>query len=175
MSKTNVSTVTPFHTSVYAAAMANHKAGVTMADKMQALVTSKYGTTSPTYEQYRTDQAVLASMAKEKGLKDNQWVRKPYAAAVKAVFKELPVAQTAAAILKRSLREKNGAPKKGAVKNAVSARNSSSGDQIEQFIAKAGVMPVLAALTKILAAENATKEAANALVAVQAGMIAKAA
>lgn len=173
MSKAQV-VVTPFHTDLYAAAMANVKAAATMSTKMQALVSSKYGTTAPTYEQYRTDQAVLASIAKDKGLVDNQWVRKPYAAAVKAVFGELPVAQTAAAIAKRKLREQQ-APKSGAPKGVVTTRNSSSADQIEQFIAKAGVFAVLSTLTKMLAADSSTKEAAKALVAVQGTLTQKAA
>lgn len=172
----------PFHSEVFAIARTGHNAGLTMAKKMQALLISRYGEAlidssdkdnwgrpcaagGPTFEQYRNDQQCLAELAKSKGLTDNQWVRKPYAAAVKALYGALPVAMTAEAIQKRAQREANEAARKaneaaktaGAPKGETTERVPSEGETIEQVIARLGVFQALDACVRILNAESSTK------------------
>src|SRR5688572_17899812 len=90
--------VAQFHKDVFAAAQLAARAGVTMAQKLNTLILAKYGDTCPTFEQYRDDQKALAQLAKDRKLVDNQWVRKPYAAAIKARFGALPVSQAPEAV-----------------------------------------------------------------------------
>lgn len=180
----------PFHNEVFAIARTGHNAGLTMAKKMQALLISRYGEAlidssdkdnwgrpcaagGPTFEQYRNDQQCLAEIAKEKGLTDNQWVRKPYAAAVKALYGALPVAMTAEAIQKRAQREANEAAKKahaeaakaGAPKGETTERAPSAGETIEQVIARLGVFQALDACVRILSSEEMTKAQAQHIAA----------
>lgn len=169
MAKTDALVITPFHRDMFAACAAVRKAERTMLTKMQALLTSKYGEKCPTFEQFRADRAALKAIADEKGLKDDQWVRKPYNAAVKALYGELPVAQTAAAIAKRKLREAQEAAnpkpaeKSGAKKGETAQRAPSAGETIEQFIARMGVFKVLEQCVNILEAVDETKAVAQAI------------
>ncbi|PFH12862.1 hypothetical protein [Burkholderia sp. JKS000303] len=96
--------VLPFHKSAYDIVAAARKAEQTMAAKLCVLLTSRYGDTMPTFAQYRADHDALAELAKAKGLTDNQWVRKPYAAAVIATYGALPVSMDAASVTKRAQR-----------------------------------------------------------------------
>lgn len=188
MSKTNTAARTApvamlaFHNEVFAIARTGHNAGLTMAKKMQALLVARYGKAlidntdtehwgkpcaagGPSYEAYRNDQAALAELAKQKGLTDNQWVRKPYAAAVKALYGALPVAMTAEAIQKRAQREANEAAKKaadaaakaGAPKGETTERAPSESETLEQLIARVGVFQALDACVRILGSESMTK------------------
>jgi len=164
----NTLTVTPYHAAVYAACAAAHKAAGTATEKMIALLKSKYGEVAPSYLQYRADQAALASIAKDKGLKDSQWLRKPFAAAVKAVFGALPESQDPASIAKRKLRaQKAGnAPASapvGAPKGKVQVKVTSPSESIEQAITRMGLFKVLEACTNILAQVDTTKELAKAI------------
>lgn len=160
--------VTAFHRDMFAACATVRKAEANMMAKMQALLSSKYGKTCPTFEQFRADRAALKMIAEEKGLADDQWVRKPYNAAVKALYGELPVAQTAAAIAKRKLREAqtavSGKPaeKSGAKKGETAARAPSASETVEQFIARVGVFKVLERCVSILEAVDDTKAKAIA-------------
>lgn len=180
----------PFHTEVFNVARTGHNAGLTMAKKMQALLISRYGDAlidstdkdnwgrpcaagGPSYEAYRNDQAALAELAKSKGLTDNQWVRKPYAAAVKALYGALPVAMTAEAIQKRAQREANEAAKKaheaakaaGAPKGETTERVPSPDETIEQLIARVGIFQCLDACVRILSSEDMTKTQAQHMAA----------
>ncbi|WP_322037965.1 hypothetical protein [Burkholderia cenocepacia] len=96
--------VLPFHKSAFDICAAARKAEQTMHTKLCALLASRYGDAMPTFAQYRADHDALAELAKAKGLADNQWVRKPYAAAVIATYGALPVSMDAASVTKRAQR-----------------------------------------------------------------------
>lgn len=83
--------IKPFHQDVAKACDAHRRSGETMAQKLKALLLSKYGECLPSANDYSIDQRALAIIAEQRGLADNQWVRKPYAAAVKALYGCLPV------------------------------------------------------------------------------------
>lgn len=82
---------TDYHKSIINALQAGKKASETMQQKLEALIRSKYGDCMPTIVQYTADQSALKLLADQRGLADNQWVRKPYALAVRAVYGALPV------------------------------------------------------------------------------------
>lgn len=86
--------VLPFHKDVVGVLATAARAESTMKARLAALLTSRYGECMPTHDQYRADQAVLAALAEKRGLASDQWVRKPYAAAVRAVFGALPVSMS---------------------------------------------------------------------------------
>jgi hypothetical protein len=155
--------VTAFHRDVFKAAEAGRKAGETMLQKMVALLRSKYAAVAPTFEQYRADQKALAEIAKERGLTDNQWVRKPFALAVKTLYGALPEAQTAAAMAKRKLREANAAAgvKAGAPKGETAPRRQSEPETLEQYITRVGVFKVLQQCALILECVDDTKAFGN--------------
>lgn len=180
--------VTAFHKDVFEIARTGHRAAETMAKKMQALITSRYGKTAPTFEQYRADRAALKQLAAEKKLADDQWLRKPYCAALKALYGALPEAQTAEAIAKRAQREaaekakkeKAGqepdASKTGPKDGATQDRQPSEAEQIEALVARIGVFKALEACIAILAADDSTKAQAvhmKAQAAKAAAMVAK--
>lgn len=170
-----VITISPFQRACFDLALSTNKvidkAQGNMAAKMKALVQSKYADVAPTYMQFRADRRALAHLAKEKGLVNDQHVRKPFNAAIIAVFGALPEAQTAAAIAKRKIRAATGSvtvvKSEGSENDdqpVLGPRNASASEQIEQQIAKWGIAATLSALTKLLAVENSTK-AASKLVA----------
>lgn len=168
MSTVRVSTaaavvITAFHRDVFTIAQSGHRAADTMAKKMQALITSKYGKLAPTFEQYRADRAALRELAKDKKLADDQWMRKPYCAALKAVFGALPESQDAAAIQKRAQRDaakasaKTSAPTAGAPAGQTQDHAPSESEQIEQLVTRLGLFKTLDACMRILEADDATK------------------
>jgi hypothetical protein len=144
--------VTPFHKEMFACVQTAAKAAGTMATRMQALLTSKYGTTMPTWEQFKGDRIALARLADEKGLKDDQWIRKPYNAAVKALYGDLPAAPS-----RKVAGPKKGNGKAGAVKGQTAPRTTSERETLEQYIARVGVFTVLECCAKILEADESTK------------------
>lgn len=156
MTITSALVITTFHRDLFNAQVAGMKATGTMQAKLAALIASKY-TVAPTFEQYRADQAALAEIAKEKGLKDNQWVRKPYALAVKAAFGALPVSQDPAAIAKRKAR--------GPAKEKAATVPKRGAEDLEALIARVGVFKVLEACTRILEADDSTKSQAKGIAA----------
>jgi hypothetical protein len=180
--------VTTFHKDVFAtidtARKATNKAGDTMRSKLANLLRSKYGATMPTYEQFRADRAALKELATQKGLADDQWVRKPYNAAVHLLYGALPEAQTAAAIAKRKLREaeaankpsgatgvskgtaKPEAGKAGAQKGETAPRNPSADETIEQYIARVGLWKVMDACARLLNADKSSTLDAKAMQAI---------
>jgi hypothetical protein len=157
--------VTQFHKDAYAIAQTACKAGITMAQKLSALLTARYGDTSPTFEEYRADQAALAHMAKLKGLVDNQWVRKPYALAVKSRYGKLPESQDPAAILKAAKRAadkaekdaKEGKASAGAPAGKTQDHGTSDAETIEAIVTRLNVFKCLEACINILAADKTTK------------------
>lgn len=175
--------VTTFHKDVYSAIntarTAVDKAQGSMQQKLANLLRSKYGTTMPTFEQFRADRAALKELATQKGLADDQWLRKPYNAAVHLLYGALPEAQTAAAIAKRALREANEkagvttvkagkkvetpANKPGAQKGTTAPERTSAVETIEQYITRVGLWQVMDACARILNADKSTVEEAKAL------------
>lgn len=162
--------ITAYHKALYAAADGARKATVKALDAVKALLESKYGKTAPTYEQFRADRSALREIAKGKGLADDQWLRKPYNAAVTALYGALPEAQTAAAIAKRKVRDAlaaNGTTiakvKAGAKKGETAPRRQSEIETLEQYIARIGVFKVLAQCALILEADESTKAVAQVL------------
>ena len=157
--------VTSFHKSLFDAMQACRKSAETMRTKMTALLTSKYGTTMPTWEQFKADRIALAQLADEKGLKDDQWIRKPYNAAVKALYGDLPSAPS-----RKVSGPKKGNGKAGAVKGQTAPRTTSERETLEQYIARVGVFKVLECCAHILEADESTKaRAAGVLALAKAG------
>jgi hypothetical protein len=156
--------ITPFHKSLFAEIEKGRKATGTMIERMSALLKSKYGETMPTWLQAKEDRSALKSLGEEKGLVDDQWLRKPYNAACHAVYGGLPVSTSAAAKKKQA---KAGTPvkagKSGAPKGETAPRRQSEPESIEQYIARIGVYKVLEQCCAILEADESTKEIAQAI------------
>ena len=143
----------------------------TQAQRLQTFLALHYGATCPTFAQFQADRAALKTLAAFKGLVDDQWVRKPYNVAIKALYGALPVAMTAAAILKRdqrALKPPKVAAPVGAPKGETAKRDPSASEQAEQLIAKIGVFETMRAIAAILKAEAATATDAKALEAIAA-------
>lgn len=153
--------VTKFHTEMFACMQTAAKAAGTMATRMQALLTSKYGTVMPTYEQFKGDRLALAHLADAKGLKDDQWIRKPYNAAVKALYGDLPKAPGS-----KVEGAKKGNGNAGAVKGQTAPRTTSERETLAQYIARVGVYKVLAECAAILEADDSTKAISSSLKAI---------
>lgn len=93
--------ILPFHKDAFTICQTGHRATLTMQQKLDALIVSRYGQCLPSAVDYAKDQRALALLAEAKGLADNQHVRKPYAAAIKARYGCLPVGTGADAEAKR--------------------------------------------------------------------------
>lgn len=144
--------VTKFHSDMFACMQTAQKAAGTMATRMQALLTSKYGTVMLSYEQFKADRLALAHLADAKGLKDDQWIRKPYNAAVKALYGDLPAAPS-----RKVAGPKGGNGKSGAKKGETAPRTTSERESLEQYIARVGVFKVLECCAKLLEMDESTK------------------
>jgi hypothetical protein len=135
------------------------KAHESRATALSTWLASTYGDKCPTFEQYRNDQTALAQQSAEFGLKSPQVLRKAYAFAVNSVYGALPVSMDAKAVAKRKARDSKG------VKTARAAAGSKKGElkpvtgepaNVEQLIAKFGILEVFRACQKILASDNHT-------------------
>lgn len=145
----------------------------------------QYGDTPPTYEQFWDDRDALKALAKERGLKDDQSVRKPYNAAVRQLYGEqimvltagrsaLPVSTTKEAVAKRLVTK---APtKKAKVGAAVIAKpvkptkagNTMPSDAeaaIRIVLERFGFGAVLMAFSRILAEKRETATEAKRIAA----------
>lgn len=182
--------ITAFHRDVLAIARTGHNAAETMARKMQALLVSKYGqpviskgddgaetrSGGPSFEQYRADRAALKQLAADKGLADDQWLRKPFCAAVVALYGKLPESQSPEALRKAqerkvaqeavaALRKAQGtaaapaapAAPVGAPKGETQDRAPSETEQLESLITRIGLFKTLDACIRILAADESTQ------------------
>lgn len=139
--------------------------------RMLAIVSKQYGTTSPTYEQFKEDRSAFTALALERGLVDDQVIRKPYCAAIVQLFGKLPVSDSPAAVAKRLQRPVKLAvvktEKPAKVDTPPAERNAPSADEIiGQLVALKGPGFVLAAVAKILATVKATELDAKTLLAV---------
>ena len=166
--------ISPFHVKLFDAGL---RAADTLCKAVESqrvvmanLLRAQYGDKAPTYAQFRGDRDALRVMALDRGLVDDQWVRKPYNAAVLALYGALPVSDSPAAQAKRAQRPvaAKGKAKPGAVKGDTAARAASEPATIEQFIAKHGAGKVLAELSRILATKRETALDAKTLMAVAA-------
>lgn len=172
--------VLPFHLSVYNIAKTGQRAQETMHTKMVQLITSRYGNTSPTFAQHRADIKALDQIARDKGLTDGQWMRRPYNAAIISLYDALPVSMAPDAVAKREQREARDKMVKAAiakakaeqtmqaVSNPVGApagetqeRQPSEAEQLEQLVTRCGVFETLYACVRILAADESTKAQAE--------------
>lgn len=154
---------------------------LTQRERIESYLAKEYGDVSPTFEQFQADRKALAALSLERGLVDDQVVRKAYNVAIKALFGALPVSDSPAAIAKR-LQRPTAAPR--ARKVAGEGVDSQEGGErvqeaeirsISQFIATFGAANVLVELAKILATEKATQLDARTLVAVASHLTTKAA
>lgn len=129
-------------------------------------VRAHFGETAPTYAQYKALQTALELQAIEAGY-TGQMMRKHCAHAVKATYGALPESDSPAAIAKRAQRPgKTVKPAKveGAAETfAAGMAHAQSAESIESFIARVGIVATLAALNRILEAEESTKDAAHAV------------
>ena len=173
--------ISVFHQDLFAAAYKGaegiHKAVENQRALMRKLLLDQYGSVSPTYEQFRDDRAALKILALQKGLVDDQWVRKPYNAAIVELYGALPVSMSEAAVAKRAQRPvvdkvaakaaiKDALTKAGAIKGDTTERDPSAAETVEQFIAKFGITNVLQAAARILAEKRESKLDATTLQAV---------
>lgn len=176
LGKTTIA-ITPFQQDLFEIAFKGaekvSKAMETQEQAMRRALLDHYGSTCPTYAQFRADRAALKILAAQKGLVDDQWVRKPYNAAIHQLYGALPVSDSPAAQAKAAQRAaKSGgegqdvAPKRGAVKGNTTERAEGERETIEQFIAKHGIAKVLAAASAILAERKETRLDATTLQAV---------
>lgn len=163
---------TPFQKAVFSAA---YEFGRTMSRtiesgraKMLKLVQEQYGETSPTYEQFRADRSAFSALALERGLVDDQVIRKPYCAAIVELFGKLPVSDSPAAVAKRLQRPvvDKSAKKAPKVDIPPTDRVESVPSMIGQFVARFGPGPILAEIAAILAVEKSTALDAKTLLAV---------
>lgn len=132
--------------------------------RMLRIVGAQYGETCPTYEQFKSDRSAFTALALERGLVDDQVIRKPYCAAIVQLFGKLPVSDSPAAVAKRLQRPVHVKTPK--VDTPPAERVETIPATIGQFIAKFGAGPVLVELAKILATEKTTAIDAKTLIAV---------
>jgi hypothetical protein len=173
--------VTAFHLDVYRIANVGQRASETMKSRMQALLVSKYGAPTigknaegketrsggPTFEQYKADRRALAQLAKDKGLTNDQWVRKPYNAALTALYGKIPEAQTPEALRKAAERKiaqeaiakarESAAAPAGAPKGETNDRQPTEAEQIDSLVTRIGLIKTADAIVRILKADKRTE------------------
>lgn len=165
--------ITPAQTQLfklaYKASESINKAINGQLEAMKAWLKTQYGDKAPTYEQFWSDRDALKRLAQEKGLVDDQWVRKPYNMAVKAVYGDLPVSTTMEAVAKRATRPfvkaKGGkaandpAPgKKTTVVKVVMPKDAETA--VRQMLAHYGMAQILIAFSTVLSEHRATAKEA---------------
>ena len=152
----------------------------TLVDRIKSVLLEQYGDAMPAYEQYKDDRRAMTILALERGLVDDQWIRKPYCAAIKSLYGALPVSSSGAANAKRAARA--AIPK--AVKPVMTGADLDDDELLaelakpivpvnndmraEQLIASIGVAQTLRILTKILATERSSQLHAKTLASIAA-------
>lgn len=177
--------VTAFHKDAYSIMRTGLNAQQTLRVKLAALLETRYGkpiigkdadgketrSGGPSFEQYRADNAALRQLAADanpvKGADVGQYVRKTFAAVVKAHYGALPVSMDAAAVQKRAQREAAEAAKKAAAPapapvgapagETQADRAPNEAEQIEQIVTRLGPLKTLDACIRILLADESTK------------------
>jgi hypothetical protein len=144
----------------------------TQVATMTAWLQEQYGDSPPTYAQFWADREALKFLAQEKGLVDDQWVRKPYNMAVKALYGKKPMSPSQGAQAKRDMRSmamkavgsimpkhqakgKQAAQKPGMPKDAAGAAR--------QMVDYYGMARVLIAFSTVLAEYRETAKEAKRL------------
>ena len=145
---------------------------------LTAHVRKMFGDTAPTFAQYKVLQGAMYLQGVEAcfdaigGEKyTGQAMRKHIAAAVKTAYGALPVSDSPAAIAKRAQRPTSTPKVKAdATTDTLSEGNATGGhvpahhaETVEQFVARVGIVNVLAAVGRILDVEDATKAEAKAV------------
>lgn len=142
----------------------------------------QYGDTPPTYEQFWDDRDALKALARERGLANDQSVRKPYNAAVRQLYGEqilaategrsaLPVSTTKEAVAKRMITKpptKKARVGKDAATKPVRTANGMPSDAeaaIRMVLQRFGFGAVLMAFSRILAEKRETATEAKRLAA----------
>ncbi len=125
----------------------------TQGERIRTYLSGHYSDVAPTYAQFISDRAALHVIALDRGLVDDQYVRKLYNKAIKELFGALPVSMSAEAVAKRAQRP----AKQERVAQKAVAKIVSNADQIESFIASVGMAKILTTAAKILKASQATK------------------
>lgn len=142
-----------------------------MRQRVADTVHGHYGKTAPTFEQYKHLQNAMEILALDAGYA-RETMRKHIATAVKSAYGALPVSMAPAAVAKRLQRPvavSKGKAAKGA-SDTLQAGNSTGGhvaephaETVESFVARVGVVNVLAAIGRIMdEAENTKDFAAKA-------------
>lgn len=135
--------------------------------RMLTVVRAQYGDVSPTYEQFKADRSAFSALALERGLVDDQVIRKPYCNAIVELFGALPVSDSPAAVAKRLQRPVVDKTAKAAKTDTPPVdRPVTVSDKIGQMIALHGPALVLIELAKILGTAKETMIDAKALVAI---------
>ena len=128
--------ISPFHVKMFDAAFKAadtlNKATESQRVVMRNLLLVQYGDVCPTYVQFRADRDALRVMALDRGLVDDQWVRKPYNAAVINLYGALPVSDSPAAQAKRAQRPVATKGKAGAKTGETSERAAAEPATSEQ-------------------------------------------
>lgn len=154
----------------YRTSEAVNRALNTQQDSMIAWLKTQYGGTAPTYEQFWSDRDALKLLAQEKGLVDDQWVRKPYNAAVKVLYGDIPASPTLEAVAKRAQRPqvaKLASLAAGKAANEPSLKvykvemPKTAVDAVRQMLARYGFGQVLMAFSTILAEHRETAKEAK--------------
>ncbi len=168
ISKQAYAQITPFHNvlfdTLFNAADERNAVYETTRQAIDECIVSQYGVTCPTYDQFKADRTALRVLSLERGLVDDQYVRKVYNAAVIGLYGALPLCMSKAAMIKREADAKLGKGKGCAKSKQVKA--PSPIDDIGQFIAKYGTAKVLMECAKILATSKQTALDAKTIEAV---------
>jgi hypothetical protein len=158
--------ITKFHRDLFGVAFKHadllNKAVETQRAAVSAMISIKYGEAKPSYIAFRADRAALRALSLERGLVDDQYIRKVYNACLIGLYGSLPASETANA--KRQPKSAKGNAK--AKKAPDLLKGITSTDAIGQVIAKFGVGRVLDEVRKILSTSASTKTDASALDAI---------
>ena len=160
----------------YTAISTYRKAQTTLTQKLTAAYGTVWGAQGPSYVEYRNAAAMLIELDKEKG-NTGQWVRKVFAAFIKARYGALPKADNKEAERKRVAASNRKAEAQDAARAAgaestanTRARRTSATESLEQMIARVGIATALEVIAKLLAVENDTAEMAMKVKALSASV-----
>lgn len=142
----------------------------TQVATMTAWLGEQYGETPPTYAQFWADREALKFLAQERGLVDDQWVRKPYNMAVKTKYGKKPISPTIGAQAKRGQRSaiakviSTTMPKGAAKQKPAAAKPGMPKDAVDaarQMISYYGFARVLMAFSQVLSEYRETAKEAK--------------
>lgn len=164
--------ITPAQTQLFKLALkaseSINKAISVQLDAMKGWLREHYGEARPTYDEFWSDRAALKQLAAEKGLADDQWVRKPYNMAIKELYGDLPISMHVAAVTKRAQRPEPKAraaavPKPSGNKVIRVQMPPDAESAVRQMLEHYGMAQVLLAFSTVLAEHRETKLEADRL------------